>query len=168
MPHQDKAPQRKITLGHVFIALVILAAAVGGGVSYFNHRNNYYEALARENRRIINEANQLTPTVIVPVNGTVPPVTVNSATLVKVIFLSETEHKVSIKYYLNGKPCVISYLDESEKVVREDFLDAQGRVRIRFYYNSNGDIVQTDDYDENNQRIDQHIFLPVGGGRTGY
>lgn len=168
MAHQEKPPQRKIPLGRVFIVLAILTAAIGGGVMYFNHRNDYYETLAQESRDIVNEADQLTPTVIVPVNGTVPPVTVDSATPAKVIFLSETEHKLSIKYYSNGLPYAISYLDEAEKVVRQDILDLQSRVRIRVYYNSNGDVVQKEYYDENGNRFYQHIYLPVGGGRPGY
>ncbi len=168
MAHKDKAPQRKIALSHAFIVFAILTAAVGGGVLYVKHRNNYYEALAQEGRDIVNDSDPLTPTVIVPVDSTLPVVTVDSATPVKLIFYSETNQKVSIKYYSNGIPRVISYLDEAEKVVRQDFLDTKGRIRIRLYYNSNGDLVQKEYYDENNNRIDQHIYLPVGGGRTGY
>ncbi len=92
-----------------------------------------------------------------------PPVTINDTASVKVIFYSETKHKESIEYYSNRKLRATSYLDESEKLVRQDIFDLKGRIRIRFYYDSNGHPLQKEFLDENNRRVYQKIYLPAGG-----
>ena len=169
MPSQDKTRQKKgIQIGHVAIAFLILTGAVAIIVLYLNKSNNYYGVLSNEVLDIINEADQLPPIDIVSTDGKVPPVTIDEPAPVKVIFYSETKHRESIEYYSNTKLRAISYLDESEKLVRQDLLDLEGRIRIRLYYNSNGGLVQREYYDENNRRVSQKIYLPVGGGRTGY
>jgi hypothetical protein len=158
---RDKVQLRsKIQLRHLAIAALIVTCITATIVLYFNKSNSYYEVLSNEVLGIINEANQRTPIEITPTNGTVPPVTINDTASLRVIFYSETKHRLSIEYYSNKKLRAISYLEESEKLLRRELFDLEGRIRIKCYYNSDGDLVQKEYYDENNRRVSQ-IYLPA-------
>ena len=169
MLDRDKVQLRnRNQLRHLFAVALILAAMIAASLLYLNSRNNYYERLSNEVQSITNDANQLPPIEITPTSGKLPPVTINDTASVKVIFYSESKHRISIEYYANKKLRAINYLDESEKLLRQDIFDLDGRIRIRLYYNSNSDLVQKEYYDESNRRVEQIPYFPFGGPRGPY
>jgi len=100
-------------------------------------------------------------------SGQSPPNRIEPAGAVKVSYVSATGHKLMTAYYSAHQLSVIDYLDLKGSVVRREILDAEGRSRIKIFFNDRGEEVQMDYLDENGKRIDRYTYVPPAGFRPG-
>jgi hypothetical protein len=71
--------------------------------------------------------------------------------------------------YFEGKMLrATDVLDEGGRLARRDFYDDGNRLRARQYYSPAGREVASERFDASGKLLKRHMFMPMGGVRSGY
>ena len=179
-----------MSVKRIFIVVVALLAVAAAVVIYFARRNDFYDKLARQAAREIQEANQK-PAINIGSNDNRLPYEViqtpGSAKIVRDDKTSrpktvdkgaspqmpqvpgpasvgdENQNRRMTKEYYSGnrKLIAIEHFGEGGKLVRRDIYDDQRRVRLKLFYNNAGKVVYEEAFDEKGLKVRSQPIVPI-------